>query len=266
MAHQTRGDGSPGRALALGTVAIVMCTGTALAQFNPSDPILTITGSTGSLTGSATINIANMMPIANGWVYTPAVPGYNDVLLSDNGNPIGQVSELSIFVIGQSSNQPRLGLSFAITNGPADASFTFSSTLLGFPVIPFAEGVASATMGVTDSNGDGVVNTGKFGGGFRFVAQYNGTSTFASLLAGPLVAGANGSNAISDASALPVIAPPYTPIAGAVSSIHSEFSFALTAGDQASATSTWTVRAIPAPGAFALIGAGAVVGLRRRRR
>jgi hypothetical protein len=134
---------------------------------------------------------------------------------------------------------------------------------VAFAPILNPQAVASAQLGVTDTNGNGVTANGTFAGGTKaFEARYNGPTVFADLVTTPVAAGAFGSNGANEA--FPLVGT--TPIAGLVSSIQVEFNFTLTASDLASGTGVFTV--IPEPSSVVLAvlgGVGVVLWVRRRR-
>lgn len=156
-------------------------------------------------------------------------------------------------------SDPVVSLSFALQAGGSGINATIATGLLSFPTIN-AEGKASSAVTVTDSDGDGATLTGMASGGTMYSAHYNGYlgagTTFASLDGTSLVAGAWSSNAASGALG-------FVPV-GNVFDMSSQYSFLLTANDQASGTSVWVTQEIPAPGALALLGLAGFAARRRR--
>lgn len=194
------------------------------------------------------------------WNWTPA----SGASMTDptTSNQVGVIRWLSTQYVAD----PVVNLNFAVTAGGVDTLFTITSGLLGFAVIPAAEGRATAAMTLTESDENGSGYTiGSYGPGINsYVAAYNGiipaATPFAFLVRNLTVAGSTTSD--SDNASFPLVG--YTPM-GAVSSMQTQFSFLLSANDQASGTSSFVVRAIPTPGAAALLGLGTLALGRRRR-
>lgn len=160
-------------------------------------------------------------------------------------------------------NDPVVQLNFSVSAGTLDTSFVISSPLLSFPVLDPAQGRATAGVSVTDTNGDGA-SLSLNGQPGLYTSRYNGLvpggSLFADLLTGPVTAAAFDS--ATDSDSFPG-GGNYAPIAGPVTDMSSRFAFTLTAGDEASGTSSYEI--VPAPGAVALLGLGGLLAARRRR-
>jgi hypothetical protein len=158
-----------------------------------------------------------------------------------------------------------ISLGFAVQAGNADTTFTIDTATFSFASLAAALGRASAGVGVTDTNGDGVTLTPAQSNGSVYQTFYDST-LFASLITAPVMTNVpNGSASSNDA------APgggAYSALSGPVSSMRAEWRFTLSAqdmaGDTAGGTGVWEV--IPSPGALSLLGLGGLVGLRRARR
>lgn len=126
-------------------------------------------------------------------------------------------------------SDPVVSLSFSLMAGGSGVNASISSGLLTFPNM-FAEGKASASITVTDSDGNGASLTGMASGGEMYSAHYNGYlgagTTFASHDGASLAAGAWGSNSISESLGFLTI--------GNVYDMSAQYAFGLTANDQAS--------------------------------
>jgi len=160
---------------------------------------------------------------------------------------------------------PEVALNFAVVAGSLDTTFTIVSALVSFPTINQVLGQASAGITITDTNNNGASISPVEGS--MYTAQYNGMvpsgTTFTTLFGAPV------SNPIpGDSMTFSGEFPGgngFTPIAGAVSDISSQFTFTLSAGDIASGTSIFRVVEVPGPGSVALLGLGGLIALRRKR-
>lgn len=178
----------------------------------------------------------------------------------------------TVLAVLQSGNvlaieDPVVSLNFSVQAGAFPTNFNVVSTLVSFAPINGATALANGTLVADDRNNNGVTVSplGVFPGNAIYVAKYNNSglpfmdldgTTFAGLFTAGPYSNPVGFN-VADGTG------PFQPIPGAVSNIQSGFSFALTAGDIASGTSTFFVT--PAPGTLALLGLGGLVAARRRR-
>lgn len=182
-------------------------------------------------------------------------------LMSSDGQIIATFNGGNVRII----EDPVIQLNFSVSAGSLDTTFTISSPLLMFPTIAEAEGRASAGVSVTDTNGDGATLSPHMQPGL-YMAHYNGlapTGTlFSDLLTNPVVAGAFDTASASDSSPG---GGAFSPIGVPLNDQSARFRFTLSANDQASGTSTYETRPIPAPGAVALLGIAGLVARRRRR-
>jgi hypothetical protein len=151
-------------------------------------------------------------------------------------NPDGEESTVTFI------DDPFITLSFAVAAFGAPTNFTISSGLLSFP--PFnAEARATVGLSVSDTDGDGVTLAGDGPTGGTYLAQYNGVApggtTFAEVIAGLVAGPFSSATTSSDTPALG-----FSPI-GIVGDMSVEVKFDLSPFDQASGTSTYTIRDFP---------------------
>lgn len=173
---------------------------------------------------------------------------------------LGQLDSLEVTVY----EDPEVNLNFSVQAGASDTTFHIASSLMTFPTITGATGLASAGITVSDSDIDGATLTKKPTLNGSYLAQYNG---WAGAPTGPLgttfhegipsvnVAPFTGSNSASTSVGSTAIGAP-------VSSMSTLFAFQLSATDFASGTSHFEI--VPEPASLLLIGIGAVALLRRR--
>lgn len=150
-----------------------------------------------------------------------------------------------------------VNLNFNVSAGFANTAFALSAAPVAFPAFASATGVASATVGLTASSNPLSAPGATFSpdGVGSYQANYSaGGSVFADLFTSSLSI-PSGSATFTDNFAGALF--------GSVGDIGAEWNFTLTARDQASGVSTFTV--VPAPSALALLGLGGLVAVRRRR-
>lgn len=133
---------------------------------------------------------------------------------------------------------PYVRLNFAVSAYTANTTFTLNSIVVSFPTMSNPLAYASAGMTLT-ADGDGAWSNGAYAGGESYKALYNGTPLFDSLV-GSFTAEAEQTAVNNDRS--PLGTGNWTTIAGAVSSIQSQYSFTLSAGDSASGTSRFELK------------------------
>lgn len=262
------------RAITGGVIAVttlLASAGAANAQLNPSDPYITVRATTpGGLDGWLTIPLIQAGITATGFEWNLAIQGGGiPITITDTitSAPIATVSQLRSAVSTLPSGVQSVQLSFVTTAGSSAATFSFSSPLVGFPTIFPAEGRATASIGCTDSNGDGALMTYLGLGGTAYLAEMNGMGALAPDFANLIPGGGMAAGSFLSNSATENLAPApgvFIPIGIAVSSMHTQYDFSLSAFDQASGSSNFFVR-VPAPGAVSLLGLAGLVGLRRRR-
>lgn len=178
--------------------------------------------------------------------------GSNIQLLSDGGELIATLDS----GVARYIADPVVAIAFAVIAGGSDTNFSISSGILGYAGILNADARASASMGITDNNGDGAFVTT---GGAMFNATYNGGTNFAGLLGDLSAPGAFDSNSQSDVTP----ASGFTTIPGVTTSSAASFDFTLSANDSASGNGVFVVQ-VPAPATLAVAGFG-LAALRRRR-
>ncbi len=228
------------RALA---AAVVLAAGsTAMADANEAFRVDAVSD-TGS--GSFVVNWEDGTWSGDVWTYELA----NSVDLG-----AGVVQEATIIVSnGNRSSGQTVSLNFNVAAGAANTVFDVSSGLANVN-LSTATGIASAAITLTDTLGDGATMSPD--GASIYSAMYNGApgTLFAGLLSNAITAG-SFSTVTADGSFGSAA------LAGAVTDISSQWTFAVSAFDVASGTSVFTV--VPAPGSIALLG---LTGLAIRRR
>jgi len=217
---------------------------------------LTVTAQVGEQSGSFIITEEQLVRNGDLLSFSLSEPVQ---IRTDSGDLLASIDGLTIGYIGD----PVISIGFAISAGNNAVVLSITSAVLGFA--PFnAEARASASLTLTDNDGNGAVAGGLYGVNEVYRANYNGAipapTVFDDLVSGFGV-GAFTSSSLSDASAAAGV---FLPI-GVTNSQQASYSFSLTANDSASGTSVYVTREIPAPGALALLGLGGLVIARRRR-
>ncbi len=166
-------------------------------------------------------------------------------------NVIAEIRGLSISYWGDN----QIFIDYNVVGGASTTTFTLESGVLSFASLLNPTADADYGVSLTDENSNGAAYGASAFGPFTRRAFYNGTSVFADQLVG-FGAGVNGTNTLDHNGS-------HTLIAGVVSSIETDFSFTVSAGDNAGGTSRYEI--IPTPGTLALVGLGGLVMGRRRR-
>jgi hypothetical protein len=197
--------------------------------------------------GSSTVN----------YVFTaPLVTGQSPVVLTDaSGNPIATIKELT----WDSDTDPSVNLHFSVQAGATDTTITFNSTVVSFAPLTNPTAVATSSLTLTDADGDGATITGLQSGNKCYSAIYNGNVTWTSLNQGYTFS--TPFDGQTETDRLP--ASGFQTISDTVSSIQSQYSFVLSANDEASGTSTFNVT--PEPATLSLMAIGGLAMLRRRK-
>lgn len=222
-----------------------------------STTVFTITASNGADSASFNVTLDMGTVFGDFFMFNLTTP----VSLDFGGTTLGTITAATIQMGGDpfnpGSSDRFIGFSFAVEAGASDTTFNLESTLLTVPTITGALGFATAGITVTDSNFNGASITPLSGSKF-YEATYNGGSSFANLIGGPLSATAGlGDNAAEDS------ASGFTAVGADVDSISIAYRFLLSAGDQASGTSEFIVT--PAPAGLAAMGMLGLFASRRRR-
>lgn len=253
---------APGTCMFAALLTGAAATAPALADITPSDPIIEVIATSGALSGSISVNLAQAAPTTdpNGWIYMSFTT--MPIMDAGGGGQIAELNQVSLFMF----DEHRVALGFAVTAGANDTEFDIRSTLLSFSDRDQAEGAASSGLTLTDSSGtpDGADLTALFPSGAVWEAHYNGTEAgvdgdvFAALL-GDLTT----TTTTTEFENVPATAGDYLPIPGSVFNMSTRYWFNLTAGDQASGTSTFVV--IPTPAATVVLSLAGLSMIRRRR-
>lgn len=233
-----------------------------------TDPLITITASSSLGMGSVSFTSADFGAIVqpdSGIVFLL----FNAPLViqdMNNNNVIGQITQLS--VINRADSTTTVGtpdaltsIGFAVFAGDADTTFNMTASFINTGAVANAALRATASVNVTDNTGNGATLTGGGAGGTYFNAAYNNGTTFADLVAGPLVAPATGSDDSSqDFPAAPGV---FLPIGVPLNNLQAQFNFTLSAGDSAGGTSGFF--SIPSPASGSLLMVAGLAAMRRRR-
>lgn len=234
----------------LAIAALVIAAGN--AQAGVIGAIVTITATDGTNTGSWTGQVINWNPGPNDpqtWSWASNWTNGGPQLIDPNTSvSLGRLNRVEMGFVGD----PVINQLFAVQAGNSTTKFTISSAILTFDTGDYYT-TGSAQMGVTDTNGNGATVTGQFGTDcFRWLCD--------NQVIGSGIGGfATGPNTSSNPQT--VLIPNITYFG--VSSMQSEFSFLVSAGDIATGSSNY--QKIPTPGAVALLGLGGLVATRRRR-
>jgi hypothetical protein len=253
---------STSSALRFGLAAVVsggLFAGAAAADV--SDVFFSIHAVSGALEGTFEVMTEDVTydPGNDSWMWFGAGIVIDD---DDTGAPIGTLNYALITV----QADPQVNMTFNVQSGAGPTAFMISTATLNFPTLTNPDAQATVGFTLTDSDpfgaGDGeasVDGAGPTGG--AYVAEYNvvppGT-VYTEQISGLSITG-DPSGSTSTSAADPPIG--FSTIPGGVSSIRAYSSFVLSANDQASSTSQFTVVPEPATG-LALLFACAL--LRRR--
>ena len=205
---------------------------------------LTITASNEEGTGTFTLpfgdNLHSPMPI------TSDDPSHT---------VLGYLDETNISYDGD----PLVNLSLSVTAGASNTTFTMNSAIVTFAPLLNPSGIALVSGGtLTDHNDNSVTMTGLFPGGTIYEADYNVLTTpvdWANLVTTTTVGPSGTFSGRKPTSGSQLIVD-------TVRSIQSHFAFTLSAGDSASASSTFNVSGgtvVPEPSTLMLFGLGTVM-------
>jgi hypothetical protein len=164
------------------------------------------------------------------------------------------------------AGDPQVDLAFSLLN-LLDVPITVSirTGTIQFSPLVNPDAVASASLTITDAGGaaDGVSLAGQFAPDKAYQARYstsgagNTQTAYASLVGSFNTAGLGADSTEDTNGGL------FSPLAATVYMMEAEYQFILSAGDQASGTSTFVV--VPEPATLAFLALGGLLAARRRR-
>jgi MYXO-CTERM domain-containing protein len=228
----------------------------AMADISETVFVIQATNANGMGTYVANFNQGRM---DHSGTYQWQLPG-SMAIRSDSGVPIAMLNQAVI--VGH--EDPSVNLSFNVFSGAIETTFTITSATVSFASIANAQGRMSASVSITDLDGDGVTLHNSGGSPGAFSAFDNGSADFHDLFSGAIATLIAG-NTMTRSEDFPG-GGSFASISGAVASISARFQFTLSPNDMASGTSVFTVQPVPSPGAMALLGLGGLVVVGRRRR
>jgi hypothetical protein len=217
--------------------------------------LITVEASSGPDSGQATWTFPPGLLIAGryDWSLPESVP------IRCGDKTLGTVESLDLSI----DVDPEVKLSFVVTAGPSGTAFTIASAVIPFAALTNPLAFATAAVTVTDADGDGASLTGSLSGSKAYEAAYNAAPVTWALLVDPVIVAPDFSNIGQERKP----ASGMVPIADTLTSIRSQFSFALSANDLASGTSKFEV-VVPEPATMALLALGTLglAALRRRQK
>jgi hypothetical protein len=178
---------------------------------------------------------------------TQCVDASNPCEIKNGDTVVAKVTGLYV----ETADDPAVRWGFYVVAGDTDTTFRLASDRTTFPATSYPLASANAAVLLSESDGNTASLTGLFSGSKAYEARYNDPAVTWAGLVDPMEVLSAGDSAY---------APVRQPASGSqvipatVDSIMSEFYFTLSAHDQASGTSTFTVT--PEPSTFVLLGAG----------
>jgi hypothetical protein len=196
------------------------------------------------------------------WTWT----GQSIPIETENGAFVASLENATV----QIDSDPQISMTFAVQAGTSDTIFLLRSAKLDFDPIgaAWAEATASATIGITDTDGNEahLIGVGDLGVG-AYTAGYNGWWTtsideFCSLINSVDVFNPYGSASMSQS--YPPAYPYWEDLGVTTDSMASQVFFELTANDLASGNNTFVI--VPEPTMLSLLALGGMALLRKRSR
>jgi hypothetical protein len=235
-------------------VALLGCASTALGDL--SDIVFSVVAENRSGRATFQAHISEGSWDSQRRTYTWRLPQPVE-LRDEEGDLIAVLQQGSTLV----RKNPQISLGYLVQAGDSLTTFTITSGLLSFGTMNNPDARASASMGITDINGDGAELNGLHDGPAAYLAEYNGFvpggSTFSALI-GSIRASSGGSGSVFQND------PPsgYRRINGGVFDMSTQYKFSLTPFDTSSGTSNFEM--VPEPAAVGLLALGVLAMMRRR--
>jgi len=234
-------------AVALAAGLLAFCSATAFAgEVSTTFFAIEVESALGSESWSIASADVDFDPLTDTWSWAGA-----DIPLGD----VATLNQANLIIVGD----PQIALGFAVTAGAADTTVTILSAVLSFDPLVNPDGAASAGVTLTETGGDPTASLVGLAGdaGSAYAAWYNvppGT-VFAEF-----VPGLTTDTTISDDGNT----GGWVSMGDTVVSMQAEYSFTLSAEDQASGTSNFLIVPEPAGLALAVLAGGLMLARRRR--
>lgn len=215
--------------------------------------------------GDHSASFSEVFPVSSFEQYSWSLPA--PLTLSDDGVSLGTLDSLDLFF--DADPQVDLFFSYTNTNQGSPIVVNVSTATIAFSPLVNPDGATSASLTLTQGAGStpGASLTGLFPGGNAYQARYstdgiiNTQTVFATLASSmSFPSGLAASNTESS----PAVG--MTVIPGTVHMLEAEFWFELSAGDQASGTSTFLIAPEPATLAALFLGGAGCLFRRNRRK
>ncbi|MGP1272097.1 MAG: hypothetical protein ACTS22_02070 [Phycisphaerales bacterium] len=234
----------------IASAAVLALAGSATADITTTVFEITATNANGTATWSYQIDESQTQQGDYSWLLDQGI----ELVDQSNGNTIATLGWATVETIAD----PVVSVGFTVFATQQQTSFQINSTLLSFPVINAAVGIARASAGVTidDFGGGGATFTPGPNGAYQAFFN-NGADQFTSLFGSQLSVG-DGENVAFSADT-----GAFAPAGVNAVSMSANWDFTLSPGDLATGTSTFEL--IPAPASGLLLGLGGLAAARRRR-